>query len=42
LGLEAIPREHAARLTDQGTWGLEELVALACECYDIKMQQAGF
>ncbi len=41
LGLEAVPPEQAARLTDQGTWGFDELVALAGECYDIKMQQTG-
>ncbi len=39
LGLEAIPREQAARLTDQGTWGLDELVALACKCHDIKINR---
>ncbi|MBA2618919.1 MAG: ADP-ribosylglycohydrolase family protein [Rubrobacter sp.] len=36
LGLAAIPRKLAARLTDQGTWGLSELTNLADECYEVK------
>ena len=39
LGLEAVPSHLAQRLTDQGTWGYAELVALAEKCYDLKMQQ---
>jgi ADP-ribosylglycohydrolase len=37
LGLAALPAEFTRRLTDQGTWGYDELVALAKECYAIKM-----
>jgi len=40
LGLEAIPSGLAHRLTDQGTWGLAELVELADECYALKTQGA--
>jgi ADP-ribosylglycohydrolase len=36
LGLAAIPRKLAARLTDRGTWGLSELTDLADECYELK------
>lgn len=36
LGLGAIPRRLARRLTDQGSWGLHELTELADRCYDIK------
>jgi len=39
LGLEAVPARLARRLTDQGTWGLTELVELAHEVYDLKMQR---
>jgi ADP-ribosylglycohydrolase len=38
LGLEAIPSGLAHRLTDQGTWGLAELVELADKCYALKTQ----
>jgi ADP-ribosylglycohydrolase len=38
LGLNAIPSELAHRLTDQGKWGFDELVELAHQCYEIKMQ----
>jgi ADP-ribosylglycohydrolase len=38
LGLNAIPSELARRLTDQGKWGFDELVELAHQCYEIKMQ----
>jgi ADP-ribosylglycohydrolase len=39
LGLGAIPRKLARRLTDRGTWGLAELVDLADKCYEIKHRQ---
>jgi ADP-ribosylglycohydrolase len=39
LGLHAIPKELALRLTDRHTWGFAELVALAEQCYACKMQQ---
>jgi ADP-ribosylglycohydrolase len=39
LGLEALPQSLASRLTDQGAWGLEQLVELAHRAYEIKMQQ---
>ena len=39
LGQEAIPRQLAKRLTDQGTWGYIELVRLAHRCYDLKVQK---
>jgi ADP-ribosylglycohydrolase len=39
LGLESIPHSLSKRLTDQGTWVYDELVALAHRCYEIKMIQ---
>jgi ADP-ribosylglycohydrolase len=36
LGLEAIPRYLAQRLTDRGTWSFAELVDLADSAYEIK------
>ena len=36
LGLDALPLDLASRLTDRGTWGLEELVSLAHQCHAIK------
>jgi ADP-ribosylglycohydrolase len=39
VGLEAIPVALAHRLTDQGTWGYAELVELADQCYDLKLEQ---
>lgn len=39
LRLGAIPSNLAERLTDQGSWGFDELKGLAGECYDLKMQQ---
>jgi ADP-ribosylglycohydrolase len=39
LGLDAIPSHLAARLSDQGTWGYEELINLANQCYEIKIKQ---
>jgi ADP-ribosylglycohydrolase len=38
LGLDAIPSELAHRLTDQDKWGFDELVELANQCYEIRMQ----
>jgi ADP-ribosylglycohydrolase len=38
LGISAIPSPLANCLNDRGTWRLEELVALAHQCYEIKMQ----
>jgi ADP-ribosylglycohydrolase len=35
LGLEAIPTHLASRLSDQGTWGLSELVGLADDAHAI-------
>jgi ADP-ribosylglycohydrolase len=39
LGLGAVPSNLAERLTDQGSWGLDELERLAGEGYKLKMQQ---
>lgn len=36
LGFAAVPQSLARRLTDRGTWGLAELIALADECHGIK------
>ncbi len=38
LGLEAIPSNLSQRLTDWERWGSDELVELAHQCYEIKMQ----
>jgi ADP-ribosylglycohydrolase len=38
LGLDAIPSHLFQYLTDRGTWGYNELVDLANQCYEIKMQ----
>lgn len=38
LGLDAIPSGITQRLTDQGKWGFDELVELANQCYEIRMQ----
>jgi ADP-ribosylglycohydrolase len=38
LGLAALPTFLARRLTDRGTWGYAELVALAHRCYTVKLQ----
>jgi len=35
LGLSALPQDLAACLTDRGTWGLEDLVALADEAWAV-------
>jgi len=38
LGIGAIPSDLAHRITDRGTWQFDDLVKLANQCYDIKMQ----
>jgi ADP-ribosylglycohydrolase len=38
LGLDQIPRQLARRVTDQGTWGFDELVELAHLCHRLKTQ----
>jgi len=38
-GLNEIPSNLSRLLTDQGTWGFDELVDLADKCYDLKIQQ---
>jgi hypothetical protein len=35
LGLQALPAELSRRVTDQGTWGYDELVGLADRCFEI-------
>jgi hypothetical protein len=40
VGLDALPAELTARLTDRGEWGYEELVALAERCWEMKMRDA--
>lgn len=40
LGLGAIPRKLAGRITDQGSWGFPELTDLADECYDMKHRRS--
>jgi ADP-ribosylglycohydrolase len=37
LGLDALPPNLAHHLTDRGTWGFAELVALADACYGLKV-----
>lgn len=39
LGIGAIPSQLLCFLTDRKTWGFDELVELAHQCYEIKMQQ---
>ena len=39
LGLGMVPSTLAECLTDQGSWGFDELKVLAGECYELKMQQ---
>jgi ADP-ribosylglycohydrolase len=36
LGISALPSRLTGHLTDRGTWKLDELVALAHQCYEIK------
>jgi ADP-ribosylglycohydrolase len=38
LGIDAIPSQLSQRLTDQGKWGVDELVELAHQCFEIRMQ----
>jgi ADP-ribosylglycohydrolase len=38
LGIGAIPSNITSYLTDRKTWGLKELIDLAHQCYEIKMQ----
>lgn len=38
LGIGAVPSHLTNYLTDRGTWKLDELVELAHQCYEIKMQ----
>ncbi|MEW6418784.1 MAG: ADP-ribosylglycohydrolase family protein [Nitrospirota bacterium] len=38
LGLSAIPSNLLSYLTDRGKWGFNELVELAHQCYEIRMQ----
>lgn len=38
LGLDLIPSHLSSRLIDQEKWGFDELVELAYQCYEIKMQ----
>ncbi|MEW6586097.1 MAG: ADP-ribosylglycohydrolase family protein, partial [Nitrospirota bacterium] len=38
LGIDAIPVDPAHRLTDRGTWKYDDLINLAHECYEIKVQ----
>jgi hypothetical protein len=33
VGLQRLPLDLASQLTDQGTWGHEELVGLAHRCH---------
>ena len=40
LGFGVVPRGLARRLTDRGTWGLAELVALADQCHKMKHRLA--
>ena len=40
LGLDALPDGLARRVNDRGAWGYDELVALADQCYDVKMSSA--
>jgi ADP-ribosylglycohydrolase len=40
LGIDAIPSHLLKLLTDRKTWQSDELVALAHQCYEIKMQQS--
>jgi hypothetical protein len=39
LGLGLIPEGLAHRITDQGTWGFEELTELSRECYRLKCRK---
>ena len=37
--MAALPADLAQQVSDQGTWGYDELVALADRCNDIKTQR---
>ncbi len=39
LGIKEIPQEWASLLTDQNSWGYEELMEIATSCYNIKMSE---
>jgi ADP-ribosylglycohydrolase len=36
VGLAGLPRSLARLVTDRGTWGYDELVDLAHQCYSVK------
>lgn len=38
LGIKAIPNNLSGQLNDKGTWRFDELIALADQCYKIKMR----
>lgn len=40
VGLDGLPADLAATVNDHGEWGCEELVALAQQCYELKMRDA--
>ncbi|MBI2361087.1 MAG: hypothetical protein HYV04_19645 [Deltaproteobacteria bacterium] len=40
LGLETVPLDLARCLTDQGTWGFDQLLELADRAYAVKMRLA--
>jgi ADP-ribosylglycohydrolase len=40
LGINGIPSGLTHYLTDRGTWGVDDLVALAHQCYEIKRQNS--
>ncbi|HXE75844.1 MAG TPA: ADP-ribosylglycohydrolase family protein [Candidatus Xenobia bacterium] len=40
LGLEKLPLEFARRVTDQGTWGFDELVDLSHRCHALWVRQS--
>jgi ADP-ribosylglycohydrolase len=40
LGVDALPSHLLKHLTDRKAWQYDELVALAHQCYEIKMQQS--
>lgn len=42
LGLDALPMDLAASLTDRGTWELAQLVQLAHRCHAIKHDESSF
>lgn len=40
LGLDAVPRDLALRLTDRGAWGFADLIRLADECHSVRRRPA--